>query len=279
MRGIIVFIIALASVDLALVTGSSLSLASPVPEWGLPLLDQYCDGRMFCTREAPEHRTCIVFDGILDLSKFPPVATGLERARPASFDHGAFMMRCDSDSTTLPPRPVLSNAFGAVEGLSFGDVEVSVTDQSEQCWYRKDDKPRYSESCLDCMCARLFACARQALRTLIFRAYAVPANDTADPLRALLACVLDEVPTVTVVLNRDMDGNIFHALFNTAFALFKASVSLGVNMSAPSTAAFMFDVNPLSRGENELLLTLFAAQGHRTRFQHWARRPIPGTLV
>ncbi len=78
---------------------------------------------------------------------------------------------------------------------------------------------------------------------------------------------------VTVLINRDMDGNLFHALYNTAFPLFRASVQLGFDVSAAS--ALLVDLNTLSSVDRQLLTALLNCSDAPHRLQHWSERPLP----
>ncbi len=121
--------------------------------------------------------------------------------------------RCDDK----PDSPLLSNAFGVMAPSKvYGELDVVVKEAA--------------------------ICGNEGAKC-----------SSLPDLPAKLRCVLEHSPTVYVMLNRDMTGNIFHILCNTMYPLFRVRERLGLDFASNRTRLVLVDQMPVSGVEMELL--------------------------
>lgn len=211
------------------------------PPSGPSSLVEWCGGRIICTDEQLEDRVCLLSDAALDLRRVPPVSVYLSNSRPAILEPGALSVKECEDG--MPTMPLLSNAFGLMSSSRvYGELEVMVND-TEACWLRPEVSP------VDPECFAL----------------GLSPNDR-------LECLRNVPVAVRVLLNRDMNSNVFHVLYNNLYPLFRVKQAFGLNMA--STSLLVIDPMPLTALEKDLYSALLGPGG-QARLEHWPIRPFP----
>jgi hypothetical protein len=177
------------------------------------VLRGWCDGRVICSDEAAESRACVLVEATLELADN---GVFLNNSHPA----GGTLSMDGCDDQQFPEQPLLSNAFGLMaRSKVFGELDVGVNNaakcQGRGEWNR--------------------------------------CQSAGKTVSAKLACVLEHSPTVYVMLNRDMTGNIFHILFNSLLPLFRMRQQLGIDLTNNRTRVLLIDPMAVSAVEVELL--------------------------
>ena len=180
-------------------------------------LQSWCQGRIVCSDEDLDTRVCVVAEASLDLTVSPESDVYLTNSHPVPV--ALAVGSCDEPRSKVP---LLRNAFGVMASSKvYGELELSAG--------------------VAAVCESEGAVAEcHSLHT------------HAD-LETRLVCVLERSSSVTVMLNRDMTGNIFHILYNTMYPLFRVQQRLGVDYGSNQTRVAVVDPMPLSSVETDLL--------------------------
>ncbi len=151
-----------------------------------------CEGRVICSDEPLNLRVCLLVEPLVDLRHVPELDVYLTNTHPASLRRGALPVAgCDKSE------PLLSNAFGTLSSSKVcAELEVA-PGGADDCAYH--------------------------LRSLYVRSLYVRERNPVG----VVQCVMREAGQTTVLVNRDMTGNVFHILYNTMFPLFRAMQHLG----------------------------------------------------
>ncbi len=182
-----------------------------------------CEGRVLCSDEPLNMRVCLLVEPLVDLQHVPELDVYLTNTHPASLRPGALSLAGCHKS-----EPLLSNAFGTLSSSKvYGEMEVA---------------PGGADDCADHL-----------------RSVCVRGRNPTDALQ----CVMREAGQVTVMVNRDMTGNVFHILYNTMFPLFRAKQHLGIDFASNRTCLLMIDPMPLSAVELELFVAVMGGDSNR----------------